>query len=83
MDIKEVLKLADNLFFAKTGNHLDDLQEAILRGTVRGKRYSQIAEDFHCSEGYVRNVASQLWKILSEVVGEEVSKSNFRATLER
>jgi hypothetical protein len=83
MDIKEVLKLADDLLFAKTGNHLDDLQEAILSGTVRGQRYSQIAEDFHCTEGHVRNVASQLWKILSDVVGEDVSKSNFRATLER
>jgi hypothetical protein len=83
MDIKEVLKLADDLLFAKTGNHLDDLQEAILSGTVRGQRYSQIAEDFHCTEGHVRNVASQLWKMISDVVGEEVSKSNFRATLER
>ncbi len=83
MDIKEVLKLADDLLFAKTGNHLDDLQETILRGTVQGQRYSKIAEDFQCTEGHVRDVASKLWKILSDVVGEDVSKSNFRATLER
>jgi hypothetical protein len=83
MDIKEVLKLADDLLFAKTGNHLDDLQETILRGTVQGQRYSKIAEDCQCTEGHVRDVASKLWKILSDVVGEDVSKSNFRATLER
>lgn len=83
MDIKEVLKLADNLFFAKTGNHLDNLQESILRGTVRGQRYSKIAEDCECTEGHVRDVASKLWKTISDVVGEDVSKSNLRSSLER
>lgn len=83
MDTQEVLKFADELVFAKTGKHLDNLQEAILRGTVQGKRYSKIAEENNCTEGHVKDVASEFWKILSEVLGEEVSKSNFRATLER
>jgi hypothetical protein len=33
MNLKEMLKLADEIVFAKTGQHLDDLQEAVLRGT--------------------------------------------------
>ncbi|HBL14117.1 MAG TPA: ATPase [Cyanobacteria bacterium UBA11162] len=83
MDVKEVLKFADDLVFAKTGKHLDDLQEAVLRGTVQGQRYSKIAEDLHCTEGHVKDVGSELWKIISDKLGEDVNKSNFRATLER
>jgi hypothetical protein len=83
MDTQAVLKFADELVFAKTGKHLDNLQEAILRGTVQGKRYSKIAEENNCTQGHVKDVASEFWKILSERLGQEVSKSNFRATLER
>ncbi|MBD1886756.1 NB-ARC domain-containing protein [Microcoleus vaginatus] len=83
MDVKEVLRFADDLVFAKTGEHLEDLQEAILGGVWEGKKYSQIAEVSHCSEGHVRNVASKLWKRLSNVLGEEVTPSNLRSALER
>ncbi|MFE1747040.1 NB-ARC domain-containing protein [Coleofasciculus sp. H7-2] len=83
MDVKEVLRLADRLIFDKTGKHLDDLQEAILRGVCQGNKYSKIAEESHCTEGHVRDVASELWKILSDVLGENVSRANFRSTLER
>ncbi len=83
MDVKEVLRFADDLVFAKTGEHLEDLQEAILAGVWEGKKYSQIAEASYCSEGHVRNVASKLWKCLSNVLGEEVTQSNLRSTLGR
>ncbi|WP_254566894.1 AAA family ATPase [Oscillatoria sp. HE19RPO] len=83
MDITEVLNLADELVFAQTGKHLDYLQEAILQGTVEGQTYSKIAEETYASEGYVRDVGSDLWKILSEGLGKEVSKANFRALLNR
>jgi hypothetical protein len=83
MDVKEVLRFAEELVFAKTGEHLDDLQEAILRGAWKGQRYSKIAEESHCTEGHVRNVASELWQVLSDVLGEELNKSNFKTTLER
>ncbi len=39
MDIQEILNLADHLIFNKTGKHLDDLQQVILRGTFQGKKY--------------------------------------------
>ncbi|WP_226572933.1 NB-ARC domain-containing protein [Microseira wollei] len=83
MNLKEVLKMADHIVFAKTGQHLDDLQEAILRGTMQGEKYTKIAEESHCNESYVRDVGSKLWRILSEELGEEVSKSNFRSAMER
>ncbi len=83
MDVEEILKFADNLVFAKTGKHLDNVQEAILIGAWQGQKYPKIAAEAHCSEGHARDVASELWKILSDVLGEAVNKSNFKSTLKR
>lgn len=83
MNLDEVLKMADALVFAKTGQYLDDLQKAILRGTLQGEKYSKIAQEKHCNESYVRDVGAKLWQTLSEELGEEVKKSNFRSTMER
>ncbi|MEG4307830.1 MULTISPECIES: ATP-binding protein [unclassified Microcoleus] len=83
MNLKEVLKMADEMVFAKTGQHLDNLQEAILRGTMQGEKYTKIADDIHCNESYVRDVGSKLWPILSEELGEDVNKKNFRSAIER
>ncbi|MDB9511692.1 AAA family ATPase [Kamptonema animale CS-326] len=82
MDIAEVLKLADELIFAKTGENIDYLQEAILRGTLQDQTYAKIAEATHSSEGHVRDVGSGLWKILSEGLGEDITKRNFRVILD-
>ncbi|MBE9186015.1 ATPase [Microcoleus sp. LEGE 07076] len=83
MDVQEVLRFADEMVFAKTGEHLDDLQKAILLGVWEGQKYSKIAEISYCSEGHIRNIASKLWKRLSNVLGEEVTQSNLRSALER
>lgn len=84
MELNEVLRFADEKVFSKTGKHLDDLQEAILKEVLQGRKYAtKIAQDRDCSDGYVRVAASELWKILSDVFGEEVSKGNVRAILER
>jgi len=84
MELKEVLRFADEKVFSNTGKHLDDLQEAILKEVLQGRKYAaKVAQDRDCSEGYVRVAASELWKILSNVFGEDVSKVNVRAILER
>ncbi|MEG3971553.1 NB-ARC domain-containing protein [Microcoleus sp. T2B6] len=83
MNFKEMLKLADGIVFEKTGQHLDDLQAAVLRGTLQRETYKHIAKDFDCSESSVRQVGSQLWQILSEELGEDVNKTNVRSAMER
>lgn len=83
MNLKELLKVADKIVFAQTGQHLDDLEEAVLRGTLQHETYKQIAKDFDCSESNVRNTGSKLWQIFSEELGEDISKSNFRSAMER
>ncbi|NEQ35863.1 MAG: AAA family ATPase [Okeania sp. SIO3I5] len=83
MSLEEALKIADKIVFEKTGQHLDDLQKAVLQGTLKRKRYRQIAEDFDYSESCIRGVGAELWKIISEELGEDVNKSNFRSAMER
>ncbi len=83
MNLEEVLKLADEIVCTQTGQHLDDLQEAVLRGTLQRETYKQIAKKFDCSESRIREVGSEIWRILSEELGEEIHKSNFRASMQR
>jgi hypothetical protein len=83
MDVAEVLKIADDLVFELTSKYLDDLQKSIVQGVYEGKKYSKIAEESHCSEGHVTDMASNLWKTLSDAIGEKVSKSNLKSAIER
>jgi len=83
MNLKEALNLANKIVFEKTGQHLDDLQAAVLKGTLERETYKHIAKDFDCSESSVRKVGAELWEILSEELGEDVSKSNLRSAIER
>ena len=83
MDIAEALKIADNLVFASRNKHLSDLERAIIEGVCEGKKYSQIATDNYCEQSHVNDVAADLWKAISNAVGEQVKKTNFRSTIER
>lgn len=83
MDVTEVLKYLDELMFAQTGKHLDSLQRAIIKGVLNGRKYADIAKEYRCTRGHAKDEAYALWEILSEALGEEVNKSNFRASVER
>ncbi len=83
MNLQEILILADELIFTSTGKHLDNLQQEVLTGILEGKRYGNIANEKEYSEGYIRDLASQLWQILSKEIGENINKSNFKSTIER
>jgi NB-ARC domain len=83
MDIAEALKIADNLVFASRNKHLNDLERSIIEGVCQGKKYSQIAQDNYCEQSHVNDVAASLWKAISDAVGEQVKKTNFRSTIER
>jgi ABC-type oligopeptide transport system ATPase subunit len=82
MNIENTIKLTNDLIFAKTGKDLDSLQMAILQGVWEGQEYQDIANNYRCSKDHVRKEASELWKILSDVLGKDVKKSNVKAVLE-
>ncbi|MGL5061515.1 MAG: NB-ARC domain-containing protein [Microcoleus sp.] len=84
MDIEETLKLVDTAVFAKTDRHLSDPEVTILRGACLGMTYEQMAEGSQYKLNYLmRDIGPKFWKLLSEVLGEEVSKANLRAALGR
>ncbi|NET28345.1 ATP-binding protein [Okeania sp. SIO1I7] len=83
MTLNEILRFVDDVVFDKTGKHLDSLQEAILRATWQGEKYSKVAQQYHCTKFHVGNVASNLWQLISKELNEKIHKSNFRAAMER
>jgi hypothetical protein len=83
METPEIFKMIDELVFDYTGKHLDTLQIGILKSVFNGHKYSNIAQEYHCSEGHVRDKAYELWRLLSNALGEELHKTNVRATIER
>ncbi|MEY3867299.1 MAG: hypothetical protein RLZZ338_1190 [Cyanobacteriota bacterium] len=83
MDIAQVVNLLDELLFDKTGLHLDFIQKSVLEGTLQDKSYSEIALKSGYSESHIGDTASDLWKLLSDLLGEKVRKANIKGILEK
>lgn len=83
MDVQEVLDWTDRLVFEKTGKHLDSLQRTVLEGTWAGKKYPEIAQNSNRGHDRIKQVARELWQLMSAELGEDVKQSNFRAILEK
>ncbi len=86
MELDTALEFTDSLVFAQTGKHLTDLQTAVFCASwaVKNQSYDQIAETYGYSPNYIKqDTGPKLWKLLSEVLGEKVSKTNFKAAIER
>ncbi|MDJ0596122.1 MAG: NB-ARC domain-containing protein [Pleurocapsa sp. MO_226.B13] len=83
MNLEEVLNLVDNALCKQTGKNLTALQKEIFQGSWNGETYPAIADVAYCTEGHVRDVAAELWRELSEVLGEKVGKKSFKRILEQ
>jgi hypothetical protein len=83
MDIQEVLQWTDEQLFVNTKKHLDSLQRCILEEVWQGEKYPEIAKKCNRSEDHIKQVARKLWKMLSEILGEDINKMNVRSILER
>jgi WD40 repeat protein len=84
MNFDEVIKITDDVVFSSTGKHLSDVQRAVLLGTWQRQKYHEIALTYRCTPEYLKqDVGPKLWQLLSVEFGERVSKTNFRAVIER
>jgi hypothetical protein len=84
MDYKEASNIVKAAVRAKTGKQLSEAEETVLRGAWEGKTYESMAETSGYTVNYLKNDAGpNFWKLLSEALGEKVSKANLRAVLER
>jgi len=77
MTIDEVLYL----LHARWKKNLTPVQELILRQAWQGNTYTSMAQISHYEADYIRNVASQLWRSLSELFGAPINKANFRSMM--
>lgn len=84
MDVQTLVELTDNLLFTKTGKHLDSLQREVLKSTLEGKKYPEIAENSYRKYNHVKQVGSELWQLLENVLNEDdIKQSNARSVLEK
>ena len=80
MNVEEALAFLDTVLQQK---FLNNLQELVFRQAWAGQTYPEMAESSGYDANYIKDVGSKLWKLLSEVFEEEVTKSNFRSVLRR
>ena len=82
MDFSKIVEIIDAHIFKQTKKHLDKIQLDILKSAFNGQKYSELATHYDVTEGHIRDKASELWKIISDVLGEEVKKSTVRSVVE-
>lgn len=81
MDGKEALELVDRLIFAHSRKHLSDLERRVFLGSWQGLTYDEI---YPANPEYVEKyVGYKLWRKLSIVCGEKVTKKQIRGALDR
>lgn len=83
MNASEVLLLVDDALYSKTGKRLNNLQRGVISGVLNHQKYADIAEEFDKSEGHVKDVGYELFKLLSSLFEEPVTKANLSSVLER
>ncbi len=83
MGVDEALDFADELVFRETGDHFDDVMREIFKRAWDGQIYEQIAQELGYEEGYMRFLGARLCALLTQALGENVSKPNFKSALER
>jgi tetratricopeptide (TPR) repeat protein len=83
MNADTAINWIDRLLVLETGKHLNDLQIFIIGQVWLGQKYPDIAAEYHCTEGHVKDIAAALWQLLSQLVGERVTKTNLKSILQR
>jgi tetratricopeptide (TPR) repeat protein len=80
---EQVKQVAGRLIFAHIGEHLKDVELLVLRSFWDGLTYDEMAKIHFLNKGYLRSVGATLLQKLSEVLGEQLTKSNFKNALNR
>lgn len=76
--------VANQVIFKKLGKNLSDIEIKLLQGAWDGKTYDQIATEEGYSASYLsKDIGNKLWSKLSDSLGEDVTKKNFKEALKR
>ncbi|MEB3310260.1 MAG: AAA-like domain-containing protein [Snowella sp.] len=81
---KQAKETAENLIFFHFKEHLKDVELCVLQGSWNGLTYEAMSDRYYLAENYLRgDVGPELWRKLSEALGEAVTKRNFKNALAR
>jgi WD40 repeat protein len=80
MTTQEALEILEAILHPQK---LSNVQEIVFSGVWSDKTYQQIAAGAGYETEYIRHIGAQLWQQLSRVLGEKVTKNNFRSVLRR
>ena len=82
MNPETAFEFVNDKYFSQKGKTLNSLPKNIFCLAWEGKKYAEISAKTKFDEGYIKQKASELWKILGNLFGKEVSKSNFKSVVE-
>ncbi|OLP19000.1 hypothetical protein BST81_07165 [Leptolyngbya sp. 'hensonii'] len=81
MNSEQALEFADQLLYEKAGKYLSDLEREVFLGSWQGKTYEEI---YPINPQYIeKDLGYKLWKKLSGVCGEKVTKKTLQGVIER
>ncbi|MEM1395398.1 MAG: NB-ARC domain-containing protein [Cyanobacteria bacterium P01_H01_bin.150] len=84
MNAEEVLSIANKAVSKLTSKYLNDLQSELLKASYKNQTYEKFAETHgYCIDYIKKDIGSKLWHLLSDALGEKVTKKNFKQALER
>ncbi|OBQ42247.1 MAG: hypothetical protein AN484_18880 [Aphanizomenon flos-aquae WA102] len=85
-----ILEQINEAVFNKTEKYLTDIEKQLLNGALKNLTYKQIHEQIKESanysdieEGFIKSIGGQLWKVLTEIIGEKVTKSNVKSLINK
>ena len=79
----KIIQKLDNHLIENQQPPLNPIERSILQGMLEEKTYSQIAKETGYSSTYITNVvAPKLWRRMSEVMGQKITKKNCQYLLQ-
>jgi CheY-like chemotaxis protein len=83
MTFQEALEFIEAALESQTNKPLNFLDREILKAAWENATYSAVANNLYLSVGHIKDSSSILWQRISDVMGEKVTKNNFRSLIEK
>ena len=80
MTVEEALELVERVL---DNGHLNNVQKLVFRRAWEGQSYKEIAETDSYDTDYIKDVGYKLWRVLSQALGEKVTKHSLQKALRR
>ncbi|GGA34812.1 NACHT domain-containing protein [Okeania sp. KiyG1] len=82
MNPEPAFDFVNNQYLNQKGKSLSDLQKNIFCLAWENEKYGEIAIKTNFAEGYIRQEAANLWKILGDLFWQKITCKNFRGVVE-